>query len=85
MIRRLFFLTAVALCVTSCVTPDTRHHVVVSIPEQRLALLDNGVLMATFPVSTSKFTIGDSPGSNSNRIARGEFFALCRLTHARIE
>ena len=32
--------------------------------------------------STSR---GDSPGISSKRIARGEFFALCRFTHARIE
>lgn len=55
---------AVVFLVTSCVAPDTRHHVVISVPEQRLALLDEGVLMATFPVSTSKFGLGDFPGSN---------------------
>ena len=59
----LILLASVALFVTSCVAPDTRHRVVISVPEQRMALLDNGVLMATFPVSTSKFAIGDWPGS----------------------
>ncbi len=56
-------LAAIALLVASCVAPDTRHHVVISVPQQRMALLDNGVLMATYPVSTSKFALGDSPGS----------------------
>ena len=51
------------LFVASCTTPDTRHHVVISVPEQRLALLDEGKLMATFPVSTSKFALSDAPGS----------------------
>ena len=62
-IRSACFLVAVALGLSSCVAPDTRHRVVISVPEQRMALLDNGVLMATFPVSTSKFTLGDLPGS----------------------
>jgi lipoprotein-anchoring transpeptidase ErfK/SrfK len=61
--RAACFLFAVSVCLTSCMTPDTRHHVVVSIPQQRMALLDNGALLATFPVSTSKFAIADSPGS----------------------
>jgi lipoprotein-anchoring transpeptidase ErfK/SrfK len=63
MTRKLLFPSAVALLVTSCVAPDTRHRIVVSIPEQRLALLDNGTLIATYPISTSKFAIGDAPGS----------------------
>jgi lipoprotein-anchoring transpeptidase ErfK/SrfK len=72
MMRRLFFLAIIALLVTSCVTPDTRHHVVISIPEQRLALLDNGALIATYPVSTSKFAIGDWPGSNGTPLGELE-------------
>ena len=65
MTRKLLLSAAAALCLASCATPDTRHRIVVSIPEQRLALLDNGVLVATFPVSTSKFAIGDTPGSRA--------------------
>lgn len=56
-------LAAIALLISSCVAPDTRHHVVISVPQQRMAVLDNGVLMATYPVATSKFALGDSPGS----------------------
>lgn len=55
---------ATALFVVSCATPDTRHRVVISVPEQRMALLDQGVVMATYPVSTSKFGLGDFPGTN---------------------
>lgn len=70
--RHFVLLAALALLVTSCVTPDTRHHVVVSIPQQRLALLDNGVLMTTYPVSTSKFAIGDVPGSRGTPLGELE-------------
>jgi lipoprotein-anchoring transpeptidase ErfK/SrfK len=65
MTRKLLLSAAAALCLASCTTPDTRHRIVVSLPEQRLALLDNGVLVATYPVSTSKFAIGDAPGSRA--------------------
>jgi lipoprotein-anchoring transpeptidase ErfK/SrfK len=65
MTRRFLLLAAGALCLASCATPDTRHRIVVSIPEQRLALLDNGALIATYPISTSKFAIGDAPGSRA--------------------
>src|SRR4051812_24878370 len=61
----LALLGIVTVLVTSCATPDTRHRIVVSIPEQRLALLDNGALIATYPISTSKFAIGDAPGSRA--------------------
>jgi hypothetical protein len=37
--------------------------VVISVPDQKLAVIDNGVAVAQFPVSTSKFGVGDKPGS----------------------
>ena len=72
MIRKLFALAAITILVTSCVAPDTRHRIVVSIPEQRLALLDNGSLIATYPISTSKFAIGDFPGSRGTPLGELE-------------
>ena len=52
-----------ALFLASCAAPDTQHRIVVSTRDQKLALLDRGNLMAVYPVSTSKFGIGDRPGS----------------------
>jgi len=52
------------LLIASCATKDTRHHVIISVPEQRMALLEDGKLMASYPVSTSKFGLGDAPGSS---------------------
>ena len=66
------FATCVVLLVASCATPDTRHHVVISVPEQRLALLDQGALMATYPISTSKFALGDAPGSRGTPLGELE-------------
>lgn len=37
--------------------------VVVSVPDQKLVVIDNGVAVAQFAVSTSKFGLGDKPGS----------------------
>ena len=37
--------------------------VVVSIADQKLAIVENGEPVAQFPISTSKFGVGDRPGS----------------------
>jgi len=52
-----------ALFIASCAAPDTRHQIVISTRDQKLALLDRGNLMAIYPVSTSKFGLGDWRGS----------------------
>ncbi|SRR5229473_2104524 len=53
----------ILLFAVSCVSPDTTHHVVISIPEQKLAVLEKGEPIATYPISTSRFGIGDYRGS----------------------
>jgi lipoprotein-anchoring transpeptidase ErfK/SrfK len=58
-----FGLLAISLVIASCAAPDTQHHVVVSVREQKLALLEKSSLVATFPISTSKFGLGDRRGS----------------------
>ena len=68
----LALLCSLVLLLNSCTTPDTRHRIVISIPEQRLALLDNGALIATYPISTSKFAIGDAPGSRATPLGELE-------------
>ena len=57
------FLGVVATFIASCAAPDREHHIVVSAREQKLALLDKGNLIATYPISTSKFCLSDRPGS----------------------
>jgi len=53
----------IALFIASCAAPDTRHQIVISARDQKLALLDHGSVMAIYPVSTSKYGLGDSRGS----------------------
>src|SRR5438034_11709386 len=53
----------VPIIISSCAAPDTQHHIVISTREQKLALLDRSNVMAIYPVSTSKFGLGDWRGS----------------------
>ena len=56
----LLCLTVAIICpVPAMATPS----IVVSVPDQTLALIDDGVVVARFPVSTSKFGLGDGSGS----------------------
>ena len=68
------FLGAIALSSlgTACASRDLRHQVIVSIPEQRMALLEDGAPVATYPVSTSKFGLGDLPGTSWTPLGRLE-------------
>ncbi|MGZ5001661.1 MAG: L,D-transpeptidase family protein, partial [Chthoniobacterales bacterium] len=43
-------------------SPEVVNQVVVSVKQQRLMLLQNGARVAVYPVSTSKFGIGDNRG-----------------------
>jgi lipoprotein-anchoring transpeptidase ErfK/SrfK len=59
-----FSLLALTLFLASCATPkDMQHHVVISVKDQKLALLDREKLVAIYPVSTSKYGLGDWRGS----------------------
>jgi hypothetical protein len=51
------------LFLASCAAPDRQHHILISTADQKLALLDGDKITAVYPVSTSKFGLGDSPGS----------------------
>ena len=62
-LRTRCYLLLLALLLASCAAPDTQHQIVVSTREQKLALLDRGNIVAIYPVSTSKFGLGDWRGS----------------------
>jgi lipoprotein-anchoring transpeptidase ErfK/SrfK len=53
------YLLLIAVFLASCAAPDTRHQIVISTRDQKLAVLDRGTLLATYPISTSKFGLGD--------------------------
>src|SRR5205823_14299652 len=72
-----------ALFLASCVAPDTQHHIVISTRDQKLALLDRGALLATYLVSTSKFGLGDRPGSRFTRSEERRVGKECRTRWGR--
>jgi lipoprotein-anchoring transpeptidase ErfK/SrfK len=49
--------------------------IVVSVPDQRLALVENGLTLAQFPISTSKFGLGDRPRSYATPLGMMEVAA----------
>jgi lipoprotein-anchoring transpeptidase ErfK/SrfK len=54
---------AVVLFLSSCAAPDRQHHIVISARDQKLALIEKGIVVAVYPVSTSKFGLGDQRGT----------------------
>jgi lipoprotein-anchoring transpeptidase ErfK/SrfK len=59
----LYVLAIAASFLSSCVAPDRAHRIVISARDQKLALLEKGKLLAVYPVSTSKFGLGDGRGT----------------------
>ena len=51
---------------------DHAHKVVISVPEQRMVVLENGLPLAVYPVSTSKFGLGDAPGTRATPLGELE-------------
>lgn len=62
----------VAACLAACASTDNRHRLLISVPEQQMIVLDEGQPVAVYPVSTSKFGLGDQPGSNATPLGRME-------------
>jgi lipoprotein-anchoring transpeptidase ErfK/SrfK len=47
----------------SAIIVDNSSRVIISVRDQKLMLVQNGVIVATYPVSTSKYGLGDAWGS----------------------
>lgn len=67
-----FLLLALALFFSSCVTKDSDHRIVVSVADQSLELYHKETLLGRYPVSTSRFGLGDRPGSRATPLGRME-------------
>jgi lipoprotein-anchoring transpeptidase ErfK/SrfK len=61
--------TATLLLTQGC-QEDTRHVLLISVADQKLRVLRDGIPIAEYPVSTSKFGLGDNPGSNQTPIGK---------------
>jgi hypothetical protein len=69
-LTRALCLLLIAIFISSCAAPDSQHQILVSVRDQELALLEQGKLLATYPVSTSKFCVGDRCGSYGTPLGR---------------
>jgi hypothetical protein len=70
--RFVLLLLTLALLFSSCVTQDKEHRVLVSVADQSLELYHKEKLMGRYAVSTSKFGLGDRPGSRETPLGRME-------------
>ncbi|HWB58010.1 MAG TPA: L,D-transpeptidase [Chthoniobacteraceae bacterium] len=51
------------LLLASCAHHDTHHTLVISVPDQKMVVYTDSRPVAEYPVSTSKYGVGDHPGS----------------------
>ena len=70
--RSAVLLLSMAFLFSSCVTRDRDHRVLVSVADQSLELYNKNNLIGRYPVSTSKFGLGDRPGSRATPLGRME-------------
>lgn len=73
----LLLVTAIASLLCSCTVKtgaykDSKHALEVSIPQQKMAVYQQGRLIRKYPVSTSKFGIGDEKGSYKTPVGQFE-------------
>jgi hypothetical protein len=77
--RALFLATlalTAALGLTSCgidslgAGKDTRNKMIVSVRDQKMLLVRDGMPVKSYNISTSKFGVGDRPGSNHTPLGR---------------
>ena len=59
------------LFLVSC-AGDTRHRMIVSATDQRMAVFDKEKPLAFFKISTSRFALSDTPGSNGTPLGKME-------------
>lgn len=67
---RIALLSLIFSAVTGCVREDKRHRILISVPDQTMMVLQDGKPLAIYPISTSKFGLGD--GRNTNQTPLGE-------------
>lgn len=57
------FLATLAVLCLSRLSASALPEIIISVPEQHLVIIENGVLIGHYPISTSKFGLGDRPSS----------------------
>jgi lipoprotein-anchoring transpeptidase ErfK/SrfK len=72
-----FLVPALAIALTGgilsgCSTADRDHKILISVPEQRMLVLERGTPVSSYPISTSKFGLGDAGGSYATPLGKLE-------------
>src|SRR5246127_2953829 len=70
--REIFVLSAIVLFFAGCTTKDTDHRLLISVADQAVELYHRSALVGRYLVSTSKFGLGDRPGSRATPLGRME-------------
>ncbi len=73
-VNRIFVVAGLALAAQTA-SLIAEPIMVVSVPDQRLVLMENGLAVAQFPISTSKFGVGDRPRSYATPLGMMEVAA----------
>ena len=72
------FCALVILVISGCALPiqprlaDTQHYILISIPEQKMLLLENGKEIAKYTISSAKNGVGDLPDSYMTPLGKME-------------
>lgn len=59
-------------CGSMPIAKDSRNKMIVSVKDQRMLLVSDGTPVRTYRISTSKFGLGDQPGSHRTPLGRME-------------
>lgn len=65
-------LLLLTMALGGCATRDRIHTITVSVADQKMVVYRKGLPIAMYPVSTSKFGLGDRPGSRATPLGRLE-------------
>jgi hypothetical protein len=71
-ILRHLLVLVLALLLGACASRDRIHTITVSVPDQKMVVYRKNIPIAIYPVSTSKFCLGDRPGSRGTPLGRLE-------------
>ena len=66
----LLFSLVFTVCRVFAASDATTSSILISVPDQKLALIQNGVRVAEYPVSTSRYGVGDRFGSYATPVGQ---------------
>ena len=73
--KRFAVLAAALLCSLNIFAAEGDPYIIVSVPDQKMVVLDGAKEVARYPVSTSRFGLGDRMGSYATPLGRREVAA----------